>query len=284
MKKKIFSILVCLILFILPLNLSISGISAQSDELQKPTRLGIDEETSDEYTADYTLAAQNDNLLFYADMEKGWFALQNRRSGKIWYSNPNDAVLDDVTVGISRTNIFSDYIFEYYDKSTVGEASTLTFNSHTTAVRQKNVSVEKVASGIKVTYRFDTFGFTVPVIYSLLENSLEVKVCVDEIEESGNYEASSIEGASAWDNYWYITIPMLSPMIFVSLVYTVVDTFSDATNPVMSQIQTLVTSLDNGKASAMAIPFMLIILLVLALVFGVFALINRNSKPEKARR
>lgn len=98
------------------------------------------------------------------------------------------------------------------------------------------------------------------------------------------YEASSIEGASAWDNYWYITIPMLSPMIFVSLVYTVVDTFSDATNPVMSQIQTLVTSLDNGKASAMAIPFMLIILLVLALIFGVFALINRNSNPEKARR
>ena len=91
------------------------------------------------------------------------------------------------------------------------------------------------------------------------------------------YEASSIEGASAWDNYWYITIPMLSPMIFVSLVYTIVDTFSDATNPVMSQIQTLVTSLDNGKASAMAIPFMLIILLILGLVFGVFALINRET-------
>ena len=107
MKKKIFSILVCLILFILPLNLSVSGIPAQSGEFQKPERLGIDEETSDEYTADYTLAAQNDNLLFYADMEKGWFALQNRRSGKIWYSNPNDAVLDDVTTGISRTDIFS---------------------------------------------------------------------------------------------------------------------------------------------------------------------------------
>ena len=49
-----------------PLNLSVSGIPAQSGEFQKPERLGIDEETSDEYTADYTLAAQNDNLLFYA--------------------------------------------------------------------------------------------------------------------------------------------------------------------------------------------------------------------------
>ena len=212
MKKKMFSILVCLALFILPLNLSVSGIPAQSGEFQKPERLGIDEETSDEYTADYTLAAQNDNLLFYADMEKGWFALQNRRSGKIWYSNPNDAVLDDVTTGISRTDIFSDYIFEYYDNSTVGEASALTFNSHTTAVRQKNVSVEKVASGIKVTYRFDTFGFTVPVIYSLLENSLEVKVCVDEIEESGNYSILSIRvlpnfGAANSDTDGWMLIP-----------------------------------------------------------------------------
>lgn len=98
------------------------------------------------------------------------------------------------------------------------------------------------------------------------------------------YEASSIEGASAWDNYWYITIPMLSPMIFVSLVYTIVDTFSDATNAVMAQIQTLVTSLENGKASAMTIPFMIIILLILALVFIVFALINKEKTIKSSGR
>ena len=101
---------------------------------------------------------------------------------------------------------------------------------------------------------------------------------------SSLYEASSLEGASAWDNYWYVTIPMLSPMIFVSLIYTVVDTFSDASNPVMAQIQTLVLNLDNGKASAMTIPFMLVILLVLAVIFIAYAFMSRDSRAAKARR
>ena len=98
------------------------------------------------------------------------------------------------------------------------------------------------------------------------------------------YEASSLEGANAWDNYWYVTIPMLTPMIFVSLVYTVVDTFSDASNAVMAQIQTLVMGLENGKASAMTIPFMLAILLVLGIVFAVFSLAGRDDRAKKRRR
>ena len=32
------------------------------------------------------------------------------------------------------------------------------------------------------------------------------------------YEASSIEGASAWENFWMITIPMISPMILINVV------------------------------------------------------------------
>lgn len=98
------------------------------------------------------------------------------------------------------------------------------------------------------------------------------------------YEASSIEGASAWDNYWYVTIPMLSPMIFVSLVYTVVDTFADANNPVMSQIQTLILGLENGRASAFAIPFMLAIILVLAVIFSIFSRIDRDTARRKGGR
>lgn len=102
---------------------------------------------------------------------------------------------------------------------------------------------------------------------------------------SSLYEASSLEGANAWDNYWYVTIPMLMPMIFVSLIYTIVDTFSDASNPVMAQIQSLVLGLDNGKASAMTIPFMLAMLAVLALVFLLFSLAERDVKqPRKGER
>lgn len=39
------------------------------------------------------------------------------------------------------------------------------------------------------------------------------------------YEASSIEGASAWDNLWKITVPMISPYIIICVVYTIVDSY-----------------------------------------------------------
>lgn len=37
------------------------------------------------------------------------------------------------------------------------------------------------------------------------------------------YEAARIEGASSWDLFWKITIPKISPVIFLNLVYTIVD-------------------------------------------------------------
>ena len=189
MKKKFISILICLIFCLSPLTLV---TLAEGSTLQKPTRLGIDKDTSDEYIADYTLVSENNNLLFYADMDKGWFALQNRKSGKIWYSNPSDATLDDITTGSSRMDVFSDYVFEYYDKTTVGETNILTFNSHSQAVRQQTVDVKKVSNGLKVTYRFETFGIVVPLVYTLLDDSFEVKVCVDEIKETNKYSILSI--------------------------------------------------------------------------------------------
>ena len=37
------------------------------------------------------------------------------------------------------------------------------------------------------------------------------------------YEAARIEGASAWDIFWRITIPKISPIIFLNVVYCVID-------------------------------------------------------------
>ena len=75
---------------------------------------------------------------------------------------------------------------------------------------------------------------------------------------------------------------MLKPMIFVTLVYTIIDTFVDPNNAVMAQIQTLILGLENGRASAMAIPFMLVILAVLGLVALLFFRTARD--PERKRR
>ena len=47
------------------------------------------------------------------------------------------------------------------------------------------------------------------------------------------YESCKIDGATAWETFWKITLPMISPMILVNAVYTVVDLFTSADNRVM---------------------------------------------------
>ena len=84
------------------------------------------------------------------------------------------------------------------------------------------------------------------------------------------YEASSVEGATAWENFWMITIPMLAPMILVNAVYTVVDSFTSASNSVMLQVINNMNLSRLGWASAMALIYFVIIAVILALILFVF--------------
>jgi len=90
------------------------------------------------------------------------------------------------------------------------------------------------------------------------------------------YEASAIEGATAWENFFKITLPMLFPIMAVTVVYTIVDTFMDSNNSVMNQILHAASILNVSHAAAMAWTFMLIIAAILAAIFLLFARINRK--------
>ncbi|MBE6654975.1 MAG: sugar ABC transporter permease [Ruminococcaceae bacterium] len=50
------------------------------------------------------------------------------------------------------------------------------------------------------------------------------------------YESCEVEGASAWEIFWKITLPMLSPMILTNAIYTVIDAFTSESNVVMINI------------------------------------------------
>ena len=81
------------------------------------------------------------------------------------------------------------------------------------------------------------------------------------------YEAAKMEGCSSWESFWKITLPMISPMILVNIIYSIVDCFTRYDNSVMNTIQNMITSTDYGYASAAAwIYFCVIAVLVLVLV------------------
>ena len=42
------------------------------------------------------------------------------------------------------------------------------------------------------------------------------------------YEVSKIEGATAYETFWRVTFPMVSPLIVTNVVYTIVDAFMNS--------------------------------------------------------
>jgi len=55
------------------------------------------------------------------------------------------------------------------------------------------------------------------------------------------YEVSKIEGATTWEEFWFVTFPMLGNVIFLVLIYTVVDLFTAFDNPIMMQAYDLIS-------------------------------------------
>ena len=56
------------------------------------------------------------------------------------------------------------------------------------------------------------------------------------------YESCSIDGATAWETFWKITFPMISPMILVNAIYTVIDSFTGSDNAMMTKIYDIATN------------------------------------------
>lgn len=79
------------------------------------------------------------------------------------------------------------------------------------------------------------------------------------------YEACSIDGASAWETFWKITIPMISPMILVNTIYTVIDSFTSSSNIVMTYINSI-SSTGTVLTSAMAWIYFLIVIILIGVV------------------
>ena len=50
------------------------------------------------------------------------------------------------------------------------------------------------------------------------------------------YEAARVDGATEWEMFWKITLPMISPVIMMNVVYTIVAFFTDGTNPMVDYI------------------------------------------------
>ena len=85
------------------------------------------------------------------------------------------------------------------------------------------------------------------------------------------YEVSKVEGASKWEEFWFITVPMLGNTIVLVAVFTVIEFCVSTSNSVINQAYTMLIGQQiYGKSLAMLWIFFLTVAVLMCAVFILF--------------
>jgi len=91
---------------------------------------------------------------------------------------------------------------------------------------------------------------------------------------SSLFEVAQIEGATAWECFWRITFPLLSPLVLTNVVYIIVDSFTNASSPVLRLIENTAWA---GAGYAISVAMSWIYFVCIGAVLAiVFVLISRR--------
>ena len=116
------------------------------------------------------------------------------------------------------------------------------------------------------------FGYIFDIINSVYDiaiaSGIQIIVFLSGLQtiSPSMFEAAKIEGCTAWECFWKITLPMVSSLILVNIVYTVIDFFVKTDNQVMTKISDTVAKMEYGFSSAMAWVYFLCVLAILGIV------------------
>lgn len=87
---------------------------------------------------------------------------------------------------------------------------------------------------------------------------------------SSLYEAARVDGATEWEMFWKITLPIISPVILMNMVYTIVAFFTDSTNPLVDYIfDQSFTRMEFGYSAAMGWVYFAFAFLLSMAVLGI---------------
>lgn len=83
------------------------------------------------------------------------------------------------------------------------------------------------------------------------------------------YETAKIEGATKYEIFWKITIPMITPLIFVASIYTVIDSF--ARSPIFRFVNKAFSESNYGLASTISVIYLVFNLIVIGIIYLIFS-------------
>ena len=109
------------------------------------------------------------------------------------------------------------------------------------------------------------------IVLVLWSGSVQILLFLSAIQSTNPalYEAARIDGAGEYSIFWKITLPTVMPILLLNAVYTIINTFTSSTNPLLYYIKKQSLSLgEHGYAAALGwIYFAFIIVFIGIVVF-----------------
>jgi ABC-type sugar transport system permease subunit len=91
------------------------------------------------------------------------------------------------------------------------------------------------------------------------------------------YEAAEIDGASEFEKFWKITLPMVMPSVELNVVFTVINSFTSSDNALMTYISNVsFKNLMLSYGSAMAWMYFLLVGIIMAVILMVIRKIAKQ--------
>ncbi|WP_309119252.1 sugar ABC transporter permease [Paenibacillus sp.] len=82
------------------------------------------------------------------------------------------------------------------------------------------------------------------------------------------YEAAQIDGATPWECFWKITLPSMAPIVILTIVYALIDSFTDPGNSMLALINDWsLAKIEFGVASAVGWIYFLSVLIMVLILF-----------------
>lgn len=138
------------------------------------------------------------------------------------------------------------------------------------------LSVEDIMSWLSLPTKVGEF-FTglLNDIFNLIWNcGIQIVLFISGMQSIADslYEVSKVEGATKWEEFWFITLPMLSRTLVLVVIFTIVELVTSKTNPVMTQAYTLMmgAATSYGPASAMLWFYFMIVGAFMAILMFLF--------------
>lgn len=161
--------------------------------------------TDEQAMAEMKLAVENDKLALWYNDKDITLALQDKNTGKIWWSNPINA---DASAGraAQKQELNSGLTLVFGEP-----AARRTTQNHSKA--RSSATMKATATGLEVTYDFSQAEIVIPVTYTLHDDYMSLNVVTADIDEktaskiTTNLTFMSTFGAADTEEEGYFVIP-----------------------------------------------------------------------------